>query len=94
MTEKRFNDAKGYVYDGKKCIGIINDNYTCENIINLLNAFYEENEQLKKGMIEVIDRYIKNIECNPPSSTQTYMKIKRTLNNIREDLRSLIEDFE
>jgi len=54
----------------------------------------EENEQLKKGMIEVVDRYIKNVECNPPSSTQTYMKIKRTLNNIREDLRSLIEDLE
>lgn len=27
MNEKRFNDAKGYIYDGKKCIGIINDNH-------------------------------------------------------------------
>lgn len=48
MSEKRFNDAKGYVYDGKKCIGIINDDYTCENIINLLNAFHEENKQFKE----------------------------------------------
>ena len=54
----------------------------------------KENEQLKKGMIGVVDRYIKNVECNPPSSARTYGKIKGALINIREDLRSLIGDFE
>ena len=54
----------------------------------------KENEQLKKGMIEVVDRYIKNVECNPPSSLQTYGKIKGALINIREGLRDLIEDLE
>jgi len=58
------------------------------------DKYYKKNKQLKKGMVEVVDRYIKNVECNPPSSARTYMKIKRALDNIREDLRSLIEDFE
>ena len=70
------------------------DKNELEQFIESYQKLEEENEQLKKSMIEVVDRYIKNVECNPPSSTQTYMKIKRTLNNIREDLRSLIEDFE
>lgn len=54
----------------------------------------EENEQLKKGMIKVVDRYIKNVDCNPPSSARTYGKIKGALMNIREDLKNLIGDFE
>lgn len=54
----------------------------------------KKNEQLKKGMIEVIDKYIKNVDCNPPSSTRTYIKIKGALMNIREDLRDLIGDLE
>ena len=53
----------------------------------------EENEQLKEGMIGVVDRYIKNVDRNPPSSTHTYMKIKGALMNVREDLRDLIEDL-
>ena len=53
----------------------------------------EENEQLKEGMIGVVDRYIKNVDCNPPSSAHTYMKIKGALMNVREDLRDLIEDL-
>ena len=63
-------------------------------VVALLNDLSEENEQLKKGMIGVVDRYIKNVECNPPASARTYGKIKGALINIREDLRSLIGDFE
>jgi len=47
MTEKRFNDVKGYVYDKKNCIGFIQDDYTCENIINLLNT--QHDALIKKG---------------------------------------------
>ena len=65
-----------------------------DKIIDLLNSLNEENEQLKKGMIGVVDRYIKNVDCNPPASTHTYMKIKGALLNIREDLRDLLEDLE
>lgn len=64
--------------------------YQCGRI----NELSDENERLEKGMIEVVDRYIKNVECNPPSSTRTYMKIKGALINIREDLRDLIGDLE
>ena len=60
----------------------------------LYHKSLKENEQLKKGMIRVVDRYIKNVECNPPSSARTYMKIKGALVNIREDLRNLISDLE
>ena len=59
-----------------------------------INKLADENEQLKKGMIGVVDRYIKNVECNPPSSVRTHGKIKKALMNIREDLRDLIEDLE
>lgn len=58
------------------------------------DKYYEENEQLKKGMIRIVDRYIKNVDCNPPSSAHTYMKIKGALLNVREDLRDLLEDLE
>lgn len=60
---------------------------------NRVGKLKKENEQLKKGMIGVVDRYIKNVDCNPPSSTHTYMKIKGALMNVREDLRDLIEDL-
>lgn len=96
MTEnKRF----GFEMDSNcyKCVADTIDKklYTDKKqIIDLLNTLYDENEQLKKGMIGVVDRYIKNVDCNPPSSTHTYMKIKGALLNIREDLRDLIEDLE
>lgn len=61
---------------------------------NRVGKLEKENKQLKKGMIEIVDRYIKNVECNPPSSARIYGKIKGALINIREDLRNLIEDLE
>ena len=45
MTEKRFAEVKGYCYDKKTCIGVIQDDYTCKNMINLLN---EQEEQIKE----------------------------------------------
>ena len=94
MTEKQLynviNEAEprgqSVTYEGIPC--------TARTCVTRLNRLTEENEQLKKGMIEVVDRYIKNVECNPPSSARTYGKIKGALVNIREDLRSLISDFE
>lgn len=62
MTEKRFDDVKGYVYDKKNCIGFIQDDYTCENIINLLNAQHEEIEELKRRFKRVIEQSRKNNE--------------------------------
>ena len=77
------------------------DSMLGDEVVELLNELHEENlklndenEKLKKGMIRVVDRYIKNVECNPLSYAQPYRKVKRTLNNIREDLRSLIGDVE
>ena len=99
MTEKRFTlkyineqHISANLYDNETFIGSIGIGE--ELIVELLNQLSEENEQLKKGMIGVVDRYIKNVECNPPSSARTYGKIKGALINIREDLRSLIGDFE
>ncbi len=95
MTEKRYKLSEpngAYLIDGDKpCAHWITDD---DKIINLLNDLVDENEKLKKGMIRVVDRYIKNVDCNPPSSARTYMKIKGALLNIREDLRDLIEDLE
>lgn len=61
---------------------------------NRVGKLKKENEELKEGMIRVVDRYIKNVDCNPPSSARTYLKIKGALINIREDLRDLIGDVE
>ena len=95
MTEKRFK-LRDTLDKNIQCEEISDNGewITHGEIVDLLNSLSDENEQLKKGMIEVVDRYIKNVECNPPSSARTYMKIKRALNTIREDLRSLIEDLE
>ena len=48
MTEKRFAEVKGYCYDKKTCIGVIQDDYTCKNMINLLNEQEEEIQELKQ----------------------------------------------
>lgn len=109
MTEKRFElkiNNNGQLdivdwYESKKrnAICIYNDLgvmpfSSASSLCDLLNQLNDENEELKKGMIGVVDRYIKNVECNPPSSARTYMKIKGALVNIREDLRNLIGRFE
>ena len=109
MTEKRFElkiNNNGQLdivdwYESKKknAICIYNDLgvmpfSSASSLYDLLNQLNDENEELKKGMIGVVDRYIKNVECNPPSSARTYMKIKGALVNIREDLRNLIGRFE
>lgn len=104
MIEKRYvlfnrKDAD-YILDNPNTsldfIEMLGDALSSEEIVDRLNEQEErikelatENEQLKEGMIGVVDRYIKNVECNPPSSARTYSKIKRALNNIREDLRDL-----
>lgn len=90
MTGKRFKADKYYfeIWDNDEFL------LSFDQTVDLLNQLNDENEQLKKGMIEVVDRYIKNVDCNPPSSTRTYMKIKGALLNIREDLRDLIGDLD
>ena len=98
MTDKRFwlvsleyNGEQRFVRDNN-LIG--EKSMSNQEFFDFLNILSEENEKLKKGMIRVVDRYIKNVECNPLSYAQPYRKVKRTLNNIREDLRSLIGDVE
>ena len=95
----QFDIVDWYESKKKNAICIYNDLgvmpfSSASSLCDLLNQLNDENEELKKGMIGVVDRYIKNVECNPPSSARTYMKIKGALVNIREDLRSLISDFE
>ena len=99
MTEKRFTDDGIEEIENQSFTDNLTEKtYWIDNgldeIVELLNKLYEENEQLKKGMIGVVDRYIKNVDCNPPSSAHTYMKIKGALLNVREDLRDLLEDLE
>lgn len=109
MSEKRFElkfNGNGqldivdwYESEKKNAICIYNDLgvapfSSASSLCDLLNQLNDENEELKKGMIGVVDRYIKNVECNPPSSARTYMKIKGALVNIREDLRNLIGRLE
>ena len=50
MTEKRFNRVGGYVYDKDKCISHFEDVKHRDEIIDLLNALHDENEELKKGI--------------------------------------------
>ena len=96
MIEKRFTWIKKDVYAPQVVItdSLTEKDLTPTDCYELLNKLAEENEQLKQGMIGVVDRYIKNVDCNPPSSARTYMKIKGALVNIREDLRDLIGDYE
>lgn len=95
MTEKRYSyDAIVIVDHLKEDLIYIDGKDELLELAEYVDKLQEENEELKKGMIGVVDRYIKNVECNPPSSTRTYGKIKRTLINIREDLRNLIGDLE
>ena len=103
MTEKRFfilqleDDDLPCIRDRTFQLDDIYGHYKYDNLEQLcsfLNELNDENEQLKKGMIEVVDRYIRNVEHNPPSSARTYLKVKGALDNVREGLRDLLEDFE
>ena len=48
MTEKRFNFVGGYLYDGNKPIGHVEDIKFRQDFEDIVNALHEENEQLKK----------------------------------------------
>ena len=99
MTEKRFTSERTDDYnfsdilDNGKWIGICHID-SADDFVKKFNELAEENEQLKKGMIEVVDRYIRNVEHNPPSSARTYSKVKGALNNVREGLRDILGGFE
>ena len=95
----QFDIVDWYESKKKNAICIYNDLgvipfSSASSLCDLLNQLNDENEELKKGMIGVVDRYIKNVDCNPPTSARTYGKIKGALMNIREDLRDLIGDLE
>jgi len=100
MTEKRFTTEEemlnhlNELYEQDLAIKKEDAEYELLHLKEEYEELLEKNEQLKEGMIRVVDRYIKNVECNPPSSVRTYMKIKGALVNIREDLRDLISDLE
>ena len=48
MTE-RFNLVGSYLYDGDECISHFDDPKHRDEIVELLNDFYNENEQLKES---------------------------------------------
>lgn len=47
MTNKRFNFVGGYLYDGNKPIGHVEDIKFRQDYEDIVNALHEENEQLK-----------------------------------------------
>lgn len=61
MTEKRFAEVKGYCYDKKTCIGVIQDDYTCKNMINLLNE-QDNRIKSKERVIKAYEDYIKTLK--------------------------------
>lgn len=71
MTEnKRFNLVGSYLYNGDECISHFDDPKHRDEIVELLNDFYNENEHLRKqvqihkqtrlGIIEQLDLATKN----------------------------------
>lgn len=55
MTEKRFNFVGGYLYDGNKPIGHVEDIKFRQDYEDIVNVLHEENEQLKKTNQELFD---------------------------------------
>lgn len=89
MTEKRFNDVKGYVYDKKNCIGFIQDDYTCENIINTLNEQHEENMLL----IEDTEKHRK-LAIQFDNHNKELVRENALLEKENEQLKSNIQDMQ
>ena len=50
MTKKRFNFVGGYLYDGNKPIGHVEDIKFRHDFEDIVNALHEENEQLKSEL--------------------------------------------
>ena len=95
MTEKRFNDAKGYIYDKKTCIGIIQDDYTCENVVDLLN----EQDATIQHLKEVIRRYEYSINLKERTNTNLHLdnlKLEKENEQLKEENRQfklLLQDM-
>ena len=49
MTEKRFNFVGGYLYDGNKPIGHVEDITFRQDFEDIVNALHEENQSLKQS---------------------------------------------
>ncbi len=57
MTEnKRFNFVGGYLYDGNKPIGNVEDVKFRQDYEDIVNALHKENEQLKKVLKDTVSQ--------------------------------------
>lgn len=57
MTKKRFNFIGGYLYDGNKPIGHVEDVKFRQDYEDIVNTLHEENEQLK-SRVDYLERKI------------------------------------
>ena len=53
----------------------------------------KEKEEFKSEILTVIDRKIKNNNSNPSHDFQIYSKVNQALNDVKENLRDIIEEF-
>ena len=52
MTEKRFNFVGGYLYDGNKPIGHVEDVKFRQDFEDIVNNLHNENEHIKNSIKE------------------------------------------
>ena len=55
MTEKRFNFVGGYLYDGNKPIGHVEDIKFRQDFEDIVNNLHKENQELKKELQRIYD---------------------------------------
>jgi len=84
------DNGKDTIYDLSKK-GVILENHM--DITETLNEQDAAIEELKKEVLNVVDRKIKNNDSNPSHDFQIYSKVNNALKDVREELRNIIEEF-
>lgn len=65
MNEKRFNFVGGYLYDGNKPIGHVEDIKFRQDFEDIVNALHDENEHLKAEVYilqdDILNKRVRNL---------------------------------
>ena len=91
MTENtRFNLVGSYLYDGDECISHFDDPKHRDEIVELLNDFYNENEQLKrrnKGLqseLQIFKEDVSHSNLQINKLTDENEQLKQQLKHLRK----------
>ena len=94
MTEKRFNFVGGYLYDGNKPIGHVEDVKFRQDFEDIVNALHEENVKLQARNKYLATKIQRERNIHVKEHKKWEEEIQKENKQLKEDNMLLIEDSE